>query len=76
MFKFLSFLKPSKSHASRVTMSRLRERIKHISDTHLFLCFFSPKNTSQKWLLFGYFLTVSDIFRTFALSIRRRKITL
>ena len=75
MFIVLSFLKTPKR--PKVPRPKVPNRgvFYQFYSTFIFRIF-RPKNTPQKWLFFGYFLTVSDIFRTFALSIRRRKITL
>ena len=75
MFIVISFLKtPKRPNVPRPKVPN-RGIFNHFHST-LFSAFLDRKIPLKNGCFWDIFLTVSDIFRTFALSIRRRKITL
>jgi hypothetical protein len=61
MFIVHSFLKTPKRPFVRRPFVRF-EVFQVITIVQLFFCIFSPKNTPQKWLFFGYFLDTLAYF--------------
>ena len=55
MFNLPPFLKNTKTSQSPTSQSP-KSCFSMSFIAHLFFCIFSPKNTPQKWLFFGYFL--------------------
>ena len=55
MFNLPPFLKNTKTSQSPTSQSP-KSCFSMSLIAHLFFCIFSPKNTPQKWLFFGYFL--------------------